>query len=90
MTGPDRVRGVSDSPTSTAIPEATDEQTPEQLRIRREKRERMLAEGREAYPVAIPRTHSLGEIRAAYPDLEAGTETGQHVGVSGRVIFLRN
>ncbi len=95
MTGPDSVRGVSDSPTSTASTAAetttdADDQTPEQLRIRREKRERILSEGREAYPVSIPRTHSLGEIRAAYPDLEAGTETGQHVGVSGRVIFLRN
>ncbi|GAB85340.1 lysyl-tRNA synthetase [Gordonia rubripertincta NBRC 101908] len=95
MSGPDSVRGVSDSPTSAASTAAekttdADDQTPEQLRIRREKRERILSEGREAYPVSIPRTHSLGEIRAAYPDLEAGTETGQHVGVSGRVIFLRN
>ncbi len=87
---------MSDSPTTAASAAAAktpdaDDQTPEQLRIRREKRERILSEGREAYPVSIPRTHSLGEIRAAYPpDLEAGTETGRHVGVSGRVIFLRN
>lgn len=67
-----------------------DDQTPEQLRIRREKRERILAEGGQAYPVSIGRTHSLSEIRAAYPDLEAGTETGLQVGVAGRVIFLRN
>ncbi|GAB18156.1 lysyl-tRNA synthetase [Gordonia effusa NBRC 100432] len=64
--------------------------TPEQLRIRREKRERILAEGRQAYPVAIERTHSLAQIRAEYPDLEAGTETGVEVGVAGRIIFLRN
>ena len=67
-----------------------DDQTPEQLRIRREKRERILAEGGQAYPVSIGRTHSLSEIRAAHPDLEAGTETGLQVGVAGRVIFLRN
>ncbi|MBY4573491.1 lysine--tRNA ligase [Gordonia paraffinivorans] len=94
MTGPDSVRGVSESPTSAATTAAEKnadaDQTPEQMRIRREKRERILAEGREAYPVSIPRTHSLREIREAYPDLEAGTETGQHVGVAGRVIFLRN
>lgn len=67
-----------------------DDQTPEQLRIRREKRERILAEGGQAYPVSIGRTHSLSEIRGAHPDLEAGTETGLQVGVAGRVIFLRN
>ena len=67
-----------------------DDQTPEQLRIRREKRDRILDEGREAYPVSIGRTHSLAEIRKAHPDLEAGTETGTIVGVAGRVIFLRN
>ncbi|WP_070379783.1 lysine--tRNA ligase [Rhodococcus sp. WMMA185] len=64
--------------------------TPEQLRIRREKRERILAEGREAYPVSVARTHSLAEIRAKYPDLEADTATGDKVGVVGRVIFVRN
>ncbi|WP_020169995.1 lysine--tRNA ligase [Gordonia polyisoprenivorans] len=77
---------MSDAPDETIA----DEQTPEQLRIRREKRERILDEGREAYPVAIPRTHALSEIRAQFPDLEAGTETGEMVGVAGRVIFLRN
>lgn len=74
----------------TAAPSSDDDQTPEQLRIRQEKRERILTEGREAYPVSIPRTHSLAEIRAQYPDLEAGTETGDQVGVAGRIIFLRN
>ncbi|WP_040788176.1 lysine--tRNA ligase [Nocardia paucivorans] len=60
------------------------------MRIRREKRERLLAEGSEAYPVEVPRTHTLAEIRAAYPDLEPDTSTGRIVGVTGRVIFMRN
>ncbi|MFT3660170.1 MAG: lysine--tRNA ligase [Gordonia sp. (in: high G+C Gram-positive bacteria)] len=68
----------------------TDDQTPEQLRIRREKRERILSEGREAYPVGVGRTHTLAELRAQYGDLEAGTETGVEAGIAGRVIFLRN
>ncbi|GAB07792.1 lysine--tRNA ligase [Gordonia amarae] len=77
--------------TEAAVPstEGTDE-APEQIRIRRGKRERILAEGREAYPVELERTHSLAQIRADYPDLEAGTETGAEVGVAGRIIFLRN
>ncbi|PQP20480.1 lysine--tRNA ligase [Rhodococcus opacus] len=64
--------------------------TPEQLRIRQEKRERILAEGREAYPVSVARTHSLAEIRAKYSELEPDTATGDQVGVVGRVIFVRN
>lgn len=63
---------------------------PEQFRIRQAKRERLLAEGREPYPVEVARTHSLAEVREAYPDLVADTETGQQVGVAGRVIFARN
>ncbi|AVL99533.1 lysine--tRNA ligase [Gordonia iterans] len=74
---------------SDHLPES-DDQTPEQLRIRREKRERILGEGREAYPVGVARTHSLAELREQYADLEAGTETGVEAGVAGRVIFLRN
>lgn len=64
--------------------------TPEQIRVRRDKRERLLAEGKDAYPVVVPRTHTLAQIRAAYPDLEPDATTGEHVGVAGRIIFLRN
>ena len=76
---------------SADVPEpdgATD--VPEQFRIRQGKRERLLAEGHEPYPVAVPRTHSLAEIRAAYPDLAADAATGDIVGVAGRVVFARN
>lgn len=55
-----------------------------------DKRERMLAEGMDPYPVSVPRTHSLAEVRAAHPELEADTATGDIVGVAGRVIFVRN
>ncbi|MDM8083494.1 lysine--tRNA ligase [Cellulomonas cellasea] len=60
------------------------------MRVRREKRERMLAAGVEAYPVSVPRTHTIAEVRQAYPHLEAGQETEDEVGVAGRVVFLRN
>ncbi|HET9654249.1 MAG TPA: lysine--tRNA ligase [Kineosporiaceae bacterium] len=63
---------------------------PEQMRVRREKRQRLLDSGREAYPVVVPRTHSLAEVRAAHPDLEPGASTGEIVGVTGRVVFVRN
>ncbi|WP_239574153.1 lysine--tRNA ligase [Actinokineospora baliensis] len=60
------------------------------MRIRREKRARLLAEGVDPYPVELPRTHSLAEVRAAYPDLAADTATGDKVAVTGRVMFIRN
>ncbi|BBY64486.1 lysine--tRNA ligase [Mycolicibacterium helvum] len=63
---------------------------PEQFRIRQGKREALLAAGKDPYPVSVPRTHSLAQIRAAYPDLAADTATGDFVGVTGRVVFARN
>jgi len=66
------------------------DEVPEQMRVRREKLDRLLAEGVEVYPVSVPRTHSLREIRHDYPDLEPNTQTGTVVGVTGRVIFARN
>ena len=70
---------------------------PEQVRVRAEKRARLLDEGRDPYPVVLPITTTIGEVRAKYGDLEPGVELdGQdgrehvRVGVVGRVVFLRN
>jgi lysyl-tRNA synthetase class 2 len=75
------------------VDERTDdgEDLPEQLRVRREKYDRLMAEpARAPFPVGVARTASLAEVRAAHPDLQAGEETGEQVGVAGRVIFVRN
>ena len=75
---------------SSPASEATDD-LPEQVRIRRAKYDRLMADpDRAPFPVTVPRTHTLAEVRQAYPDLAAGAETGQQVGVTGRVIFVRN
>ncbi len=63
---------------------------PEQLRIRREKRAAILARGGEAYPVAVPRTASLKEIRERHAGLEIDVATGIVESLSGRVIFKRD
>src|SRR5215831_10506674 len=60
------------------------------MRVRRDKRARLLAEGQEAYPVSVVRTYSLTEIRAEHAELPTDTATGQNVSVVGRVIFIRN
>jgi lysyl-tRNA synthetase class 2 len=70
-------------------PQVTDD-VPEQFRIRQDKRQNLLNQGREPYPVEVPRTHSLAEIRSTYPDLPADAATGVSVGVTGRVVFARN
>lgn len=58
--------------------------------IRREKRARLIAAGRDPYPVGVDRTDSLAAVRRRYPNLEADTETGEWVGVTGRILFIRN
>ena len=79
----------ADAPAGQPEHEAADD-LPEQFRIRQGKRQRLIDEGCEAYPVAVPRTHSLAQIRAAHSDLVADSTTGEHVGVAGRVVFARN
>ncbi|MGM7666885.1 lysine--tRNA ligase [Microbacterium sp. A93] len=62
----------------------------DQRQVRHDKRAEILDSGREAYPVSVARTHSLHQVRVAHPDLEPGAETGETVGIAGRVVFLRN
>lgn len=75
---------------STETADEPDRELPEQMRVRRAKRAEMLEQGRDPYPVAVDRTHTLRQVREAHPDLPADTATGELVGVTGRVIFLRN
>ncbi len=62
------------------------------MRVRREKRQRLLDDGRAPYPVVVERTHALAEVRATYDaqGLEPDTATGDTVSVVGRVIHQRN
>jgi lysyl-tRNA synthetase class 2 len=64
-----------------------DSDLPEQLRIRREKYDRLADE---LYPVRVERTHSLAQVRAEFGELGADEHTGRQVGVTGRVIYVRN
>ncbi|MBM0234540.1 lysine--tRNA ligase [Micromonospora sp. STR1_7] len=73
-----------------AVPVDPADDLPEQMKVRREKRDRMLAEGVEPYPVGFPRTTTLAEIRTRYTDLPTDTATGDEVSITGRVIFVRN
>ena len=67
-----------------------DTDVPEQMRVRLDKRQRLLDKGVDPYPVGFPRTATIAEIRARYPDLEPDTYTGDRVGVAGRVMLSRS
>ncbi|MGH3887264.1 MAG: lysine--tRNA ligase, partial [Pseudonocardiaceae bacterium] len=60
---------------TTPPPLAIDD-LPEQMRVRRRKRERMLSTGPHPYPVGVPRTRTLREIRDAYDGLAPDVGTG--------------
>jgi lysyl-tRNA synthetase, class II len=74
-----------------AGPDDTSEELPEQMRVRRAKYDRLIADpDRAPFPVSVPRTTSLAQVRRTHPDLAPDTTTGEYVGVTGRVIFVRN
>ncbi len=85
----------SPAPEPTTAPDqpavgALADELPEQMRVRREKRERLIERGDEAYPVSVPVTHTIAAVRADYAHLADGEETDDLAGVAGRVVFLRN
>ncbi|MFV0533443.1 MAG: lysine--tRNA ligase [Cumulibacter sp.] len=84
---PSKVLAVAQNPNDVPV---TDDDLPEQLRIRREKRDRLLNDGIEPYVVGVDRTTSLAAVREKYPELPVDTQTGDKVGVTGRLIFMRN
>src|SRR5690625_1441944 len=63
---------------------------PEQMRVRREKRQRLLDEGKHPYPVSVPVTTTISRVRKHYGHLQAEEQSGDKVGVAGRVVYLRN
>ena len=69
---------------------ADEDDLPEQLRIRREKRAAILSRGGQPYPVSVPRTTSLLEIRTKHKELPIDVATGIIESVTGRVIFKRD
>ena len=71
-------------------PTTADDDLPEQLRIRREKRASLLERGIEPYPVAVPRTKSLQEVRQKYTGLDVDVATGDIESLTGRIIFKRD
>lgn len=74
---------------SVPPPPAAADELPEQMRVRREKYDRLVAAGTPPYPLAFARTASLAEVRERFQGLPPDTGTGETVGVTGRVVLSR-
>ena len=74
---------------SQEIEQDLEQDLPEQIAVRLAKRERLNQMG-DAYPVSLPITHTIDGVRAAYPNLEIDTATGDKVALAGRIMFQRN
>lgn len=61
----------------------------ELLASRRQKLARLRAQGVSPYPYRYSRTHTAGEVRAAFGSLDPHRRTGAHVRVAGRLTALR-
>ena len=66
------------------------EDLPEQMQVRLEKRAAILSSGADAYPVRVPVTTTIAAVRTKYAHLISEQESGDSVGIAGRVMFLRN
>jgi lysyl-tRNA synthetase class 2 len=73
-----------------AVPELSEEELSEQTRVRLGKRERLISSGAEAYPVGLPITATIPDVRAKYDTLETDAASGDTVGLAGRIVHLRN
>ena len=62
---------------------------PEQMQVRHEKRAAILANGQDAYPVRVPVTTTIPVVRDKYAHLVAEQESGDTVGIAGRVMFMQ-
>lgn len=81
---------MNDAPVNAAPAELSTDEVSEQKAVRLAKRERLIADGGEAYPVTLPITHRVGEVRERFGALQPDEASGVQVGVAGRIVHLRN
>jgi lysyl-tRNA synthetase class 2 len=63
---------------------------PEQMRVRLDKRAQLVSAGMDPYPTDFRRTARFSEILERYVDLEPDEGSGHRVTIAGRVIFIRS
>ena len=75
--------------TAWSSPRAPRRRTASRQKARLAKLDALRRAGTDPYPYRFDRTHTLGELRARYADLEPGAETEDRVRVAGRLMLLR-
>ena len=75
---------------SSTPTQAPADDTPEQVKVRAAKRERLMEAGIPAYPVLLSITTTIKKVREQYSHLQPGEETEDYVGLAGRVVLARN
>ena len=75
---------------NTPEPELTAEEVSEQKAVRMAKREKLMELGVGAYPVSVPVTDTIAEVRERFGGLEPEAKTAVTVGIAGRIVHLRN
>jgi lysyl-tRNA synthetase class 2 len=85
---------MTHAPPAAEAAEPTAEEIFEQKAVRLAKRERLIAGASDsaggAYPVSVPVTTTIPEVRATFGHLAADETSGETVGIAGRIVFLRN
>jgi lysyl-tRNA synthetase class 2 len=77
------------TPADSSAAGADADDLPEQMRVRRDKLDRMRERGVEPFPVTFPRTTTIADLRERHPALEPDEHSGEYVGVTGRVVLSR-
>lgn len=80
---------MTDRPHPGELPADGEGALPEQIRVRRQKLERMTAAGVDPYPLGFSRTATLTEVRDRFADLGVDQRSGETVSVAGRVMLNR-
>ncbi|MEP7055452.1 MAG: bifunctional lysylphosphatidylglycerol synthetase/lysine--tRNA ligase LysX [Actinomycetota bacterium] len=85
---------IEEAPHSQDQPDGSDpagapDDANEQMRVRRAKRDRLVAAGIDPYPVAVPRTTTIAALRERYADLAIDVSTGDRVSIAGRIVLNR-
>ncbi|WP_083947971.1 bifunctional lysylphosphatidylglycerol synthetase/lysine--tRNA ligase LysX [Thermobifida cellulosilytica] len=79
----DRISSVTDAH------DTNNDNLPEQVRVRRQKLERLREKGIDPFPATFPRTVLIKDVRDKHADLAPDTHTGEKVSIAGRVMLYR-
>ena len=87
---PDMPETIADDATTVDAERETGSGLASERRRRQDRVDELRDRGDEPYPYRFDRSHTLGEIRAGWGELDAGSETDDRVSIAGRVMLQRD